>query len=82
MQDLVFVVRPSRVDLYDALSKVFSHEPGVRVVLDRRSLDRRQQDMPHSAERRRADRRLRALADLELKGRGWTLIRVPSDRSR
>lgn len=82
MQDLVFVVRLSRADLYEALAKTFSDEPGVTVLLDRRALPRRRDDLPHPAERRRADRRLRALADLELKERGWTLIRVPSEGAR
>jgi len=51
------VVPRSRAYLADLLAKAFEGREGVEIIVDRRSRDRRMQQLPVGAERRRAQRR-------------------------
>jgi len=77
MDRLLFVVAQERRDLYEALKQALGTERGVDVVLDRRVRKRRGRDEPPAAERRRFARRARGLEDLEIRSRGWTVVRLP-----
>jgi hypothetical protein len=75
MDRVIFIVRADRVDLYEALKTAFAREHEVEVVLERRALTRRQQDLSHQADRRGVDRRARPAVDAEIRERGWSLVR-------
>ena len=74
---LIVLVRPDREDIYDTLRKVFAHEAGVDVIMERRVGERRQRDGDHTPERRRGDRRANPAIDAALKERGWAVLRIP-----
>jgi hypothetical protein len=74
----VFIVRPDRRDLYEALTTALGHEVEVEVRFDRRGdPDRRQREAAAGPDRRHVERRRRPELDAELLERGWTLLRVP-----
>ena len=74
---IVFVVARHRLDLFDALTQAFAHEPSVSVILDQRVGPRRRQPAAASGkERRRFDRRERHVSAIELRERGWTMIQL------
>lgn len=77
MERLLFIVVPDRRPLYDALRTVLGGERGVDVILDRRTVKRRQREAPHPVERRRYARRTRYTEEVELRERGWTVVRLP-----
>ena len=54
-QGLLFVVSPAALDQYEYLKRVFANDKRVRVILDRRSGERRKAPSARDAERRRAD---------------------------
>lgn len=72
--ELLFIVARDRQDLYASLRHTFVEDPSVRVLVDRRSRERRQRQEPPSLERRRADRRERPEAETQLCARGWALV--------
>lgn len=73
---LLFVVARAEQQLYDSLIQCFAGRHGVRVVLDRRAMERRSRGAEASVERRRRDRRIRPHASGELSTVGWTVVRV------
>lgn len=76
MDQIVFVVRQDRRELYDALRRVLGDEEHVAVVLDRRTRARREREAGYAPERRWADRRVRAKVAEEIQQRGWSVARV------
>jgi hypothetical protein len=76
MDRLIFIVRHDREKLYENLQAALVSERGVDVVLDRRTQQRRERDLPHQTERRRWDRRIHPPNDRELAERGWTVVRI------
>ncbi len=77
MDRLLFVIRHDRTDLYKALVSAFGGEPHVEVILDRRRMIRRREGSGHRLERRRWDRRIRPAVDVEIRERGWSVVRIP-----
>ena len=75
-QGLLFVVSPAALDQYEYLKRVFANDKRVRVILDRRSGERRKAPSARDAERRRADRRSRSMIDDQLRRQGWAMVRV------
>jgi hypothetical protein len=71
---VLFVVSRERPDRYDSLARAFSGDGDVRVIFDRRRVDRRRDARPPATERRRGDRRS-ALSQWVVQTMGW--IRVP-----
>ena len=73
---LLFVVGRKEEHLYDHLVQAFAGRSGVRVVLDRRVMERRSESGRPTSERRQRDRRIRPHACGELSTVGWTVVRV------
>ena len=75
----VYVVARDHPELYAYLRDRFTidGEAEVEVILDRRAVTRRQVDVPHMPERRRADRRSRPHVDTELEVRSHSVITFP-----
>lgn len=78
MDRLLFLVARDQPDLWDQLNKEFAHGD-VSVVVDRRRGDRRREEHGDGDDRRNADRRARADVDLEVKARGFSVIRLESE---
>ena len=81
--ELLIVVRPDNVELYEKFKRVFAAVSRVKVILDRRVSDRRvvvgQGSMPGSDERRRARRRRIRESAISVLG-GFTIVRfTPRD---
>jgi hypothetical protein len=74
--EYLVVVARDRRDLYDYLSQKFSGEPGIRVVQERRTGDRRRSERTSPLERRRRDRRSRPLVDAELRRFGFAIVNL------
>jgi hypothetical protein len=53
----LFVIRPTETSLYDHLERAFLGVPGVKVIMERRTEDRRSTQRRAMPERRRTDRR-------------------------
>jgi hypothetical protein len=73
----IFVVARGHRDLYEVLAKQFIDDGNVRIILDRRLADRRQDDsvvVPHGDRRAARDRRTRPKVDEELKWRSHAII--------
>lgn len=77
MDRVVFIIRPDRLDLFDALARAFAGEVRVEVILERRVGPRRKGDVGHPAERRRWDRRRRPRVNRDIRERGWSVVRIP-----
>ena len=75
-QGLLFVVSPAAMDQYEYLKRAFANDKRVRVILDRRSGERRKAPSARDAERRRTDRRSRSMIDDQLRRQGWAMVRV------
>ena len=78
MSEHLFIVSRQESDLYSYLSREFTGEPEVHVILDRRQGERRRQDAAESraaSERRHADRRGDATVRAELNSLGYAFIR-------
>jgi hypothetical protein len=71
------IVARRHPELYDYLRERFVADPGVEVILDRRSAERRQRGLPVVNERRRGDRRLRPDVDELLGARSHVIVTVP-----
>jgi len=74
----MFLVARDQPDLWDQLNKEFSGKD-VSIVVDRRRAERRRGPEANEAERRRSDRRGREEVDLEVRSRGFSVIRVAPD---
>ena len=79
---LVFIVSPTRMDLYDRLRTALIREPDVDLILDRRVADRRVVDSAMERERRGGQRRERGAVDAEVRACGWTVVRLPAAARR
>ena len=69
------VVARDREPLYRHLSETLAGNPTIRVVLDRRRSDRNGFANGSASERRRAERRWRAV-DEQLRVFGWAVVRI------
>jgi hypothetical protein len=74
---LVFIVSPTRMDIYEKLRAALIREPDVDLILDRRQADRRQADSAIERERRGSQRRERMAIDAEVREYGWAVVRLP-----
>jgi len=77
MDRLLFVVAAERRELYEALRRALAAERDVEVILDRRLKKRRGREEPPAADRRRSSRRAHGREELEVRTRGWTVVRLP-----
>ena len=75
---LVFIVSPTRMDLYDRLRTALIREPDVDLILDRRVADRRVVESAIERERRGGQRRGRRAVDAEVRECGWAVVRLPT----
>jgi len=76
VRHLIIVAR-HRQQLYEHLKRAFAGNETIRVVLNRRVVDRRQRSGPYGAERRQGDRRSPLRIDGLLRATGWAI--VPQD---
>jgi hypothetical protein len=74
----LFVVSRQYPDLYEYLRERFASDSAVEVILDRRISERRKQQTPRNAERRRAERRQRPEVEVELQTRSHAIITIPN----
>jgi class 3 adenylate cyclase/tetratricopeptide (TPR) repeat protein len=70
----IFIVARYNPQLYDYLQREFSHEERIRIIMDRRVGERRQQAVPASGERRQTDRRRHEDVDANLRERGFVIL--------
>jgi hypothetical protein len=80
MTEHLFIVARQRPDLYGYLSREFSTEADVRVMMDRRGGERRRQaERRRDAreERRQAERRARSEAAEQITSLGYAFVRLP-----
>ena len=70
---LLYIVSRDSPELYERFARAFADDPDVEVVLDRRRTDRRQRDLPHSAERRVRERRSASI-EATLQRLGWAVV--------
>src|SRR5205823_14346272 len=73
---LLFVVSRDAPDRYEYLKPVFAGDSRVRVILDRRVVQRRKTPFPPGGERRRADRRSKSQTQDGLRQLGLAMVRV------
>jgi hypothetical protein len=76
---ILFVVSRDELPLYNQLTREFVGKDNIRVVLDRRTGERRTSDATPGAERRRGDRRVRTLTDSQLRALGWSIVRFEGE---
>jgi len=73
----LFIVARQQPDLFSYLSREFSAEPDVTVIVDRRQGERRRAPRPATAERRQqSDRRLQAGVVGHLSTLGYAFVRL------
>lgn len=80
MTEHLFIVARQRPDLYGYLSREFSTEADVRVMMDRREGDRRrlgERRINARGDRRQTDRRSRSEAAEQITSLGYAFVRVP-----
>ena len=78
MTEHLFIVARQRPDLYGYLSREFSSEADVRVMMDRRSGDRRREGERRASargDRRQTDRRSRSEAAEQINSLGYAFVR-------
>lgn len=79
MTEHLFIVAREQLDLYRYLSREFSSEPDVHVILDRRVAERRvggeRRAMP-TGDRRRAERRVHKDVGKQISTLGYAFVRV------
>jgi hypothetical protein len=73
----LFIVSRGNVKLASYLQHHFTGDTTVRVIVDRRHGERRQQTGQVAAERRRADRRSRPQVDKELRLTSFAIVTLP-----
>jgi hypothetical protein len=69
----LIVVSPKETGLYEHLTKIFAGVRGVKVIMERRHADRRQQRQDVSVERRERERRLHRG---KVSALGYTAVRL------
>lgn len=72
---LIIVARERR-DLYEYLRRAFGREPGIELVLERRTADRRKASGVRPLDRRRRERRHRSHMDAEMRRFGFGVARL------
>ncbi len=80
MTEHLFIVARQRPDLYGYLSREFSTEADVRVMVDRRGGDRRrlgERRANSRGDRRQTARRSRSEAGEQITSLGYAFVRVP-----
>jgi tetratricopeptide (TPR) repeat protein len=70
----IFIVARYNPQLYDYLQREFSHEERIRIIMDRRVAERRQEAVPASGERRQSARRRHQDVDANLRERGFVIL--------
>ena len=70
---VLFVVSRDRPDRYESLVHAFSSDADVKVIFDRRRVDRRQHDRTPMADRRRRDRRS-DVRNWAVRSMGWVRV--------
>lgn len=70
----LFVVAHNRAKLYEYVKRAFAGNATVRVILDRRSGERRQRQAPGAPARRGSDRRGRFDVSNQLRALGWAIV--------
>lgn len=83
----LFIIARNRERLYEYVARAFAGNDTVQVILDRRTGERRRQNVPHEPERRRGgDRRIRTDVDRQLRALGWAIVlqdlTAPRERDR
>jgi hypothetical protein len=78
----LLVVARTRMDLFEPLRRAFAGHDSVRVILDRRTGDRRRQSDAALMERRRRDRRRRPDLEEKLRTHGCVLIPFSMELAR
>lgn len=73
----LFIVSRTNTKLASYLQQHFTGDTTVRVVIDRRFGERRQQTAEVAPERRRADRRSRPHVDKELRLTSFAIVTLP-----
>jgi hypothetical protein len=73
----LFIVSRSNAKLANYLQHHFTGDTTVRVVIDRRHGERRQQAAGVATDRRRADRRSRPHVDKELRLTSYAIVTLP-----
>ena len=77
MAQHLFIVARQQPDLFSYLSREFSAEPDVTVIVDRRQGERRAAPRPTApADRRQSDRRRKAEIGGELSTLGYAFVRL------
>jgi len=79
MADHLFIVSRQQPDLYSYLSREFSSESDVRVIVDRREGERRRQGERRAnsrGDRRHTDRRALGEVSSQINSLGYAFIRV------
>ena len=79
MAQHLFIVARQSPDLFSYLSREFSSEPDVTVILDRRQAERRRTSERRAAgrsDRRQTDRRLKAEIASQLSTLGYAFVRL------
>jgi hypothetical protein len=74
MRRELFIVARDRSDLYRYLSQTFADAESVEVILDRRSIERRDLPSATSADRRRRERRGNQNVEEELRTVGYSFL--------
>ncbi len=70
--EFLMVVHPRETELYQYLQRALGDVRGVKVIMERRKVDRRREPRPFAGDRRSAPRRIRQGKVLLL---GYTLVR-------
>jgi len=70
--EFLMVVHPRETELYEYLQRALGDVRGVKVIMERRKVDRRREPRPFAGDRRSAPRRIRQGKVLLL---GYTLVR-------
>jgi hypothetical protein len=72
----LFIVSRQQPDLFSYLTREFSAEPEVTVILDRRQGERRARPAPAPVNRRQTERRLKAELVAQLATLGYAFVRL------
>jgi hypothetical protein len=74
----LFIVSRQQPDLFSYLTREFSAEPDVTIIIDRRQGERRvrREDADGAANRRQRERRLKAELESNLSTLGYAFVRI------
>ncbi|HEX2439997.1 MAG TPA: hypothetical protein VHT71_16930 [Methylomirabilota bacterium] len=78
MAQHLFIVSRQQPDLFSYLTREFSAEPDVTIIVDRRQGERRvrREDTNGTGNRRQSDRRLKAELESNLSTLGYAFVRI------